>query len=399
MDKYPGVMFDADTHIYERSDAWTRHLPAQYKEKFAVTHRKKDNGNLALYIGDKEVTTSDGYLKYGPNGESLIPKPGSLKEFLKALKTGSATYQYVPITEDMLSADARLVKMDEFNVAACMLYPGENNSVPGYFDDGDALHAVQHAYNQYLVDEWGGFNYKGRINLTPVVAMENVELAVKEVEFALRHGARAVMMPLGPVGGRSPADPCFDPIWGRLNEAHAIVTYHISEAKHMHPTLRQWGEEPLASRQKQSAWMWLNCFGQVPLTQTLSSLIFHNLFNRFPNLKVLSAENGAEWMPQLLTNMDKMRGMARNGYWRCGALPERPSKIFNRHVYVVAYPEDDIKSIVESTGYSANILMGSDYPHAEGVPAPSDFIIACEGLSADETRGIMHDNAQRMIAV
>ena len=166
----------------------------------------------------------------------------------------------------------------------------------------------------------------------------------------------------------------------------------------MHPTLRQWGEEPLASRQKQSAWMWLNCFGQVPLTQTISSLMFYNLFGRFPNLKVLSAENGAEWLPQLLINMDKVRGMAKNGYWPCGQLAERPSKIFNRHVYVVAYPEDDIKSIVDATGYCGNILMGSDYPHSEGVPEPADFIHACRGLSAEQTWGVMYENGRRMIA-
>ena len=398
MEKYNGIMFDADTHLYERPDAWTRHLPAQFRDKFNVTHRKKENGNLALYIGDKEVSTSDGYLKYGAKGETLIPKPGSLKEFLKALKTGDASYKYVPITEDMLSKDARIAKMDEFRVQGCMLFPGENNSVPAYFDDGEALHAVQHAYNEYLVDEWGDFNYRRRINLTPVVVLENLELAVKEVEWVLRRGARAVIMPVGPVGGRSPADPYFDPVWARLNEANAVVTYHISEARHMHATLRQWGEEPLASRQKQSPWMWLNCFGQVPLTQTISSLIFYNLFGRHPNVKVLSAENGAEWVPQLRISMDKVRGMARNGYWPCGQLSERPSQIFNRHVNVVAYPEDDIKGIVERTGYSANILMGSDYPHSEGIPEPAEFVEACKGLPPETTRAIMYDNGMRMFS-
>jgi predicted TIM-barrel fold metal-dependent hydrolase len=144
--------------------------------------------------------------------------------------------------------------------------------------------------------------------------------------------------------------------------------------------------------------MWLNCFGQVPLTQTISSLIFYNLFGRFPNLKILSAENGAEWVPQLRINMDKVRGMSKNGLWPCGQLPERPSKIFNRHVYVVAYPEDDLKGIIDRTGYADNLLMGSDYPHSEGVPEPAVFVEACEGLDAEQTRGIMYSNGMRMMA-
>jgi predicted TIM-barrel fold metal-dependent hydrolase len=143
--------------------------------------------------------------------------------------------------------------------------------------------------------------------------------------------------------------------------------------------------------------MWLNCYGQVPLTQTLSSLIFYNLFGRFPNLKVLSAENGAEWVPQLRISMDKVRGMSRNGYWPCGQLAERPSRIFDRHVYVVAYPEDDLKAIVERTQHSDNLLMGSDYPHSEGVPEPAVFVAACKGLDTAQIRGIMYENGKRMM--
>ena len=84
MERYQEIMFDADTHIYERPDAWTRHLPEAYRDRFAVEHRKKDNGNLALFVGDIEVTTSDGYMKYDERGEQLIPRPGSLKEFLRS---------------------------------------------------------------------------------------------------------------------------------------------------------------------------------------------------------------------------------------------------------------------------------------------------------------------------
>ena len=88
---------------------------------------------------------------------------------------------------------------------------------------------------------------------------------------------------------------------------------------------------------------------------------------------MISAENGANWLPSFLEKMDKMRGMAKNGYWPNGQLSERPSKIFRRHCYVVAYPEDDVKGIVEKIGGAENILMGSDFPHAEGVPEPRDF--------------------------
>ena len=45
-------------------------------------------------------------------------------------------------------------------------------------------------------------------------------------------------MPMGPAHGKSPADPYFDPIWSRLNEAGVAVAYHVSEANFMHPLIR-----------------------------------------------------------------------------------------------------------------------------------------------------------------
>jgi predicted TIM-barrel fold metal-dependent hydrolase len=128
--------------------------------------------------------------------------------------------------------------------------------------------------------------------------------------------------------------------------------------------------------------------------------VFYNFFARFPNVRLLSAENGAEWVPNTLIKMDKVRGMARNGYWPCGQLKERPSRIFKRHIGVVAYPEDDLQSIIEQCGGDADwIIMGSDYPHSEGVPAPRDFVSeACAGLTPEQVRKIMYENGKNFVA-
>jgi len=81
-------------------------------------------------------------------------------------------------------------------------------------------------------------------------------------------------------------------------------------------------------------------------------------------------------------------------------LKERPSRIFQRHVGVVAYPEDDIKSIVEQTGSADWILMGSDYPHSEGVPEPRIFADeACRDLSDEDTRKVMYANGMSFMGL
>jgi predicted TIM-barrel fold metal-dependent hydrolase len=206
---------------------------------------------------------------------------------------------------------------------------------------------------------------------------------------------------MGPANNKSPAHPYFDPVWARLNEANVAVTFHVSEANFMHPLIEQFGEQPLQSRRTgQTAWQWMFCYSELPVQMTLANIIYHNFFERFPNIKVASVENGANWLPGFLEKMDKMRGMAKNGYWPCGQLKERPSKIFKRHCYVVAYPEDDVKGIVEKIGSADCILMGSDYPHAEGVPEPRDFYKeALTQLPPDQVRAIMYDNGRRFMPV
>jgi predicted TIM-barrel fold metal-dependent hydrolase len=173
-------------------------------------------------------------------------------------------------------------------------------------------------------------------------------------------------MPMGPFGGKPPAHPDFDRFWSLLDEASCRVVYHVSEAIYMKDHMAVWGEPVQQSASGRPPSCGCMATASDRWSRRLSSLIFWNFFARFPNIRVLSAENGAEWVPSMLVKMDKCRGMAKNGTGRGGQLKERPSNIFKRHVSVVAYPEDDLKSIVDQVGSHEWIVMGSDYPHAEG---------------------------------
>jgi predicted TIM-barrel fold metal-dependent hydrolase len=67
---------------------------------------------------------------------------------------------------------------------------------------------------------------------------------------------------------------------------------------------------------------------------------------------------------------------------------------------VVAYPEDDLKKIIEQSGSYNWLLMGSDYPHSEGVEQPRMFANeACRDLTAEQTRAIMYENGMRFMGL
>lgn len=393
--EYTGPIFDGDTHIVEADyEFFKTYLPKQYHQDW-LPQLKVGGEGFGLYIGDRMVHNAEA------NPDGLVPPPGKLKEWLKAMKEGKSNVEgWTKPTPDMVDRDERVKKLDEFGVESSIMFPGQFISTVGYYNPDVSGNAVLHAYNEYMHDVWG-FDYKGRIYTTGLLSLWDLETSLKEADWLIKNGVRLVVMPMGPAHGKSPADPYFDPLWAKLNEAEVTVTFHVSEANFMHPLIHAWGEKPLQSRRTgQTAWQWMFCYSEIPVQMTLANIIFHNFFERFPKIKMASVENGATWLPAFLEKMDKMRGMAKNGYWPCGQLKERPSKIFKRHVSVVAYPEDDVHSIVRAIGTADCILMGSDYPHAEGVPTPRDFVHeACAGLTAEETKAIMYDNGRRLVPV
>ena len=68
-----------------------------------------------------------------------------------------------------------------------------------------------------------------------------------------------------------------------------------------------------------------------------------------------------------------------------------PVETLRRHVWVSPYYEDDIRHLADLIG-ADRVLMGSDYPHAEGLAEPSDYVHDLDGFSADEIRLIIRDN-------
>jgi len=385
------AMFDCDNHCYEQKDSFTRYIDPKYRDR-AVTHG--DGVTKKAAIGTRPITATD-----SPSlPEGVAVRPGSLKEYLRKLKKGSADgdYAFGPMLRGFQYRDARLEMMDQQGVESMLLFPSTAITVESFMDgDDDVLYANFHAFNRWLDEEWG-WNHQGRIYAPPYLSLRNLDKAVEETEWLIANGARIVAMRTGHAYGRSPADPYFDPVWSRLDEAGVAVAYHLTECGYSKEISVRWSEDPDAQFWGQSAWQWTNLYCDRAIMDTLSALVLHNLFGRFPKLRVVSVEHGAEWFPYLVQRMDKMRGMGRNGRWVGGPLPERPSEIVKRHVFVTAFPEDDVEHIVSRIG-AESICLGSDFPHAEGCVEPREFLGQLEGLSAADTRRIMRDNGRRIV--
>ncbi len=382
---------DADNHYYETRDAFTRHIESRYRDRSILT---------TMIDGD-EVFLADGKpYRFAPVKFEKTNPPGSL---LASLRDPSGrSYASTFSADEMLPAfqdrDARLALMDQQGLEAAILLPSLAVCIEHPLRHDPILTAaVLRAFNRWLEDEWG-YAYHERIFGVPLIGLRDLDAGCAELERVLEAGARLIHLQTGPIDGRSPANPHFDPFWARAHEAGIPVVYHIGDPGYNALFGAAWGEETNPSVRTQSAFQWAFMHGDRPIMETLGALTYHNLFGRFPNLQIISIENGSDWVQYLFKQLDKKKGMGRQGPWPGGYFKGRPSEILGRHLSLTPYPEDDVRALIERVG-DDRVLFGSDYPHPEGLADPNAFAELIEGLDSAATRRVMRDNTARLLGL
>ena len=308
MVELPYATVDADNHYYEPVDCFTRHIEAD--KAHLAFHLEVLDGVEQPVIDGRSAAT----FIYGGFMRDHIARPGSMREMLRNVKKGAMTDVTNPVVGPAERAwferDARLELMDRQHVASTLLFPSTGVCVePTFQGDKATLYANYKAFNRWLAEDWG-LGADGRLYGAPLISLLDVDEAVAELDWALERGCKVINLTAGPAYGRSPADPHFDPFWARMDEARVICAVHVGDAGYNRRNAAAWGEDVVPTAFEQSAFQWTHFFGDRPIMETISALIYGNLFGRFPNVRVASVENGSLFVDYLLKLMDKMVGMA-----------------------------------------------------------------------------------------
>jgi predicted TIM-barrel fold metal-dependent hydrolase len=386
-------MFDADTHYYEPDDCFTRHIEAAFKSRTVWIDRRSD-GPGRMYVGSERCH----FFSVGA-GDSVGP-PGIMKAFLRGMSDegGSPSLNAINAlaVPEFVERSARLAVMDAQQVDACLILPTAGVGVEAQLrETPDVLYPSLRAFNRWLEEDWG-YGTDRRIYGAPLLSLFDLSEALRELERLLALGARFAILTAGPFGGRSPADPYFDPFWARCEEAGLNVVYHIGRTPFSEMYNPPWGLRPHPPSHRHSLMEWALSFTERPVVDTMTALIADNLFGRFPRLKILSIEYGSSWVAGLVRKLDHLARLYSKDMWRFGMPPLKPSDTFRQNVWVAPFYEDDVVALAKLIG-PEHVLAGSDYPHPEGLLWPREFADELDGMSDAEIRLIMRDNLARLM--
>jgi predicted TIM-barrel fold metal-dependent hydrolase len=385
VDELGHAVVDADNHYYEALDAFTRHLDPQHARRCVEW----------CEIDGKRYHVLGGRVSHAVANPTFDPiaKPGCLHDYLRGNAPGTNPLErladHEPIRAEYRDRDARLARLDEQHLAGCWMFPtlGMVYEEPLAHDPG-AVCLTFRAFNRWLAEDWG-LDHE-RVVAAPYLTLADLDWAVDELEWALAAGARLIVMrpaaPTTATGRRSPFDESFDPFWARVDEAGVTVVVHAGDSG---VSSQGYAVDGFAAAFKGGAAAYKPSIKHFAIERAahdwLLALMCDNLPRRFPNLRIASVENGAEFLPELFRRLRSLDKKVP------GWFGEDPVELFRRHVWINPFWEDDLTSVVRWMG-ADRVLFGSDWPHIEGLPDPLDHLAEVKALEPADRRKVMLDN-------
>ncbi len=317
----------ADSHVVEPLDLWVERLPANLKDR-APRIAEVDGEWRLLVEGAPPRKMSGG-------GDTKAEQKDRDRSGDSHFRAGGWDPQQ------------RVRDLDEDGVWGEVLYP--TIALFGFMiRDPELRWASCRAYNDWLAETFGA---SPRFAGAAMIAVQEVEPAVAEIERVASLGLRSIMLPMH-APERQPYNlGLYDPIWSAA-QAHALpVSFHVGT-----------GSNPVTERGAGGAVINYVEVG-IGAQRTLAYLAASGVLERFPGLHVVMVECGAGWLAWLLERMDE--AFEEHEHWVNPRLAEPPSYYVRRQGHVT-FGNDGAGVVNRGFTGVEPLLWASDYPHPEG---------------------------------
>ena len=251
--------------------------------------------------------------------------------------------------------------------------------------DLDLAYGTARAHNRGMVEFC---SVDPRLLPTCYVPLADFDRASSMATEAIEMGAAALLVASGCPAGHSPSHRSLDPVWAKAQEADIPVVFHVGgtgdliDAAYFKnglpiPPDFHGGEENFRSVDYMAI--------PFPPMQTLATMVFDGVFDRFPRLRIGVIEQGAIWVPSWMRQMESAFEAFVKHEERVRALQLRPSEYVRRSMKFTPYPTEDVGWIIEQAG-AETMLFNSDYPHVEGGRRPIERFERSLGDASDGVR-------------
>jgi predicted TIM-barrel fold metal-dependent hydrolase len=381
------IAHDADAHIME-TPTWLRdHADPDVRDRISVL--RYPGGNELRQTGDPDEQRRDLLASF----ERLSARHAS--EEYRANEADEIMHRKNFAATGSFIAGDRSRALDLLGFSSQLVFNTFHNRRLHDWEHGDDLdlaYGAARAHNRGMVEFC---SVDRRLLPTCYVPLADFARARAMAEEAIAMGAAALLVASGCPPGHAHSHVGLDPVWARAQEAGVCVVFHVGgtgdliDADYFNnglpvPPDFHGGEENFRS---------VDYMGiPWPPAQTLATMIFDGVLERFPALRIGVIEQGAIWVPSWLRQMEAALEAFGRHEERLRALSLRPSEYVRRQVRVTPYPTEDVGWVIAQSGPEL-CMFSSDYPHVEGGRRPVErFEASLADTSEDAKRRFYCDN-------
>ncbi|MCU1387570.1 MAG: amidohydrolase [Ilumatobacteraceae bacterium] len=382
------VVHDADAHVME-TPGWLRdHADPGIRERIEALEYQ--SGNELRQTGDpteqrRDLDAAfDGLRRKHESAAYIALEAEEIMLRKNFAATGSFIAEHRSRALDLLGFASQLV----FNTF-------HNSRLHGWEHGGDIDFVIgaARAHNRAMTEFC---SVDPRLLSTLYVPLADLDRAPALAEEAIAMGAGALLVASGCPPGHSPSHIGLDPVWRIASEAGLPIVFHVGGTGALiDPNYFRNGlPVPPDFHGGAENFRSVDYMGiPGPPAQTLATMIFDGVFERFPALRVGVIEQGAIWVPSWLRQMEAAFDAFVRHEDRLQRLSMRPTEYVRRQIRFTPYPTEDVGWIIEQAGAEI-CLFSSDYPHVEGGRRPIErFEASLAGTTVPGAReAFYHDN-------
>ena len=366
-------VISADSHVIEPPSVWADRVPEAFRSRAPKLTADADTDRLSY---DEGVPLQPVGLLAGCYRDDADQRWEGRWDVDVPRAAYDSTFRLDEIKRD--GVDAEVV----YPTIGMQFFP---------IEDVEFQFALFRAYNDWLAEEFCGAHPDRFFGLA-MINPEDGDRAIAEMARAKEQGLVGAMIAMYADEENPYYDPSFDPFWAAAAELQMPVNLHLTTSRSRTKAFNFGGKK---KRPTPGEMMQISA-GIQPI---LIDLIAFGVFDRHPDLMLVSAENDAGWAAHLLESADF-------SYRRVMSILDgprsehEPSHYFHRNIRMTFMRDRAAILGREIIGTDA-MMWGNDFPHQTSTWPHSDALFdeMFEGEPDEVRSAIVCDNVRALYGI